>query len=791
MFKHNVHIAWRQWRASLSYSLINLGGLTAGLTVALLIGLWIADELSFDHYFPNHARIVKLMRTTHSDAGLVTSDLQSPSLIEELCSNHSHLFRRLAIVWPNFPHALSAGETKLSAEGQWAQPEWPAILSPRMIRGSRDALKDPSSTLIDRSTAIALFGEKTDPMGRTIRVDNSVNVKVAGIYEDLPTNTTFAGTHILLAWNKAGDEMAWFKGVQQDWGATGFWIFGELNDAEDQAAADKDIHNILQDHIKGSKDQLSLYPMDRWHLYSEFSEGQSASGHIRIVLLFTFIGGFVLLLACINFMNLSTARGEHRAREVGIRKTLGSLRYQLITQFLSESLFLAIIALVFAIILAQLFLPLFNRLADKHLGIPYWSPWFWLFTISFTLFTGLISGSYPALYLSRFQPVKVLTGRYRYPASAAIARKALVILQFTVSVSLIIGTAIIYRQIEFAKARPIGYDRNGLIAIRMNTSDIYNTNYNSLRNDFLQSGAVIDMAQSANEATEQPPNGDINWEGKDPNSRPPFTGIEVTHDFGRTIGWNIIAGRDFSREFATDSTAVVINESAARLIGWKDPVGRSLHYWAGDRHVIGVAQDIVIGSPYQPIPATIFPISYNDINYITIRLNPALNTSAALNKVAAVFRKYDPQSPFEPRFLADDYALKFAGEQQVARVASVFAILAIFISCLGLFGLASYMAEQRTKEIGIRKVLGATVTQLITLLSIDFLRLMLLSLGLAIPLSAWAMHRWLLGYSYRIRLSPWIFAVAGIGAIFIAILTVSTQALRAAVANPVQSLRSE
>ena len=299
------------------------------------------------------------------------------------------------------------------------------------------------------------------------------------------------------------------------------------------------------------------------------------------------------------------------------------------------------------------------------------------------------------------------------------------------------------------------------------------------------------MAQSSNEATEQPPNGDINWEGKDPDSRPPFTGIEVTHDFGRTIGWNIVAGRDFSRDFAADSNAVVINESAARLIGWKDPVGRTLHYWSGDRHIIGVVKDIVLGSPYQPVPATIFPMSYQDVNYITIRLNPALITSTALNKVAAVFRKYDPQSPFDPQFLADDYALKFAGEQQVARIATVFAILAIFISCLGLFGLASFMAEQRTKEIGIRKVLGATVTQLITLLSIDFLRLILLALALAIPLSAWAMQRWLLDYPYHAALSPWIFAAAGTGAIGIALLTVSTQALRAALANPIQSLRSE
>jgi putative ABC transport system permease protein len=791
MFRHNLRIAWRQWRSGISWSLINLGGLTAGLTVALLIGLWISDELSFDHYFPNHTRIVKVMVTKPSDAGPVTSDLQPVPLVEELKANHSRFFRHLAVVFPNFPHALTANKKQITAEGQWAQPEWPAILSLHMIRGSRDALNGPSSTLIDQSTATALFG-KTDPTSQIIRVDNTVNVKVAGVYEDLPANTSFAGTHILLAWNKAADDMSWFKDVQQDWGAAGFWIFGELKDPQDEAPAAKDIGTILQNHVKGSKDQLSLYPMDRWRLYSEFHDGKSTTGRIRIIFLFTAIGIFVLLLACINFMNLATARSERRAREVGIRKTLGSLRHHLITQFLSESIFLTILALLLAIGLAQLMLPFFSRLADKHLYLPYSSPYFWFITLSFTLFTGLISGSYPALYLSRFRPTQVLTSRYRSTYTASMARRALVVLQFTVSITLIIATAVIYSQIEYAKARPIGYNRDGLIAIRMNTSDLYATNYNTLRGDLLRSEAAIDMAQSSNAATEQPPNlDDISWEGKDPISRPPFTLVTVTHDFGRTIGWTIAAGRDFSRVFATDSTAILINESAARLIGWRDPVGHTIRFWDSDHRIIGVAKDVVNGSPYQPVIPAIYPLDYHDVNYITVRMNPAQPVNTALNTIAKIFKRYNPQSPFEFRFLADDYALKFAAEQQVGRLATIFAILAIFISCLGLFGLASYMTEQRTKEIGIRKVLGATVTQLITLLSTDFLKLILIALTLAIPLSAWAMHQWLQSYPYRTNLSAWIFATAGTGAIGIALLTVSFQALKAALANPVKSLRTD
>ena len=791
MIRHNLHIAWRQWRSGISSSLINLGGLAAGLTVALLIGLWISDELSFDHYFPSHARIVKVTVTKPSDAGLLTTDLQPPPLIEELKANHSRFFRHLAIVFPNFPHALTVNGKQITADGQWAQPEWPEILGLQMIRGNRDALNDPSSTLIDQSTATALFG-KTDPTSQTIRVDNTVNVKVAGVYEDLPANTSFAGTHILLAWDKAAEEMSWFKGAQQDWGAAGFWIFGELKDPQAGAPAAKDIRTLLQNRVTGSKDQLSLYPMDRWHLYSEFRDGKSATGRIRIVRLFAVIGIFVLLLACINFMNLSTARSERRAREVGIRKTLGSLRRQLIIQFLSESVLLSILALTLAIAITQLTLPFFNRLAEKHLSLPYTDPFFWLITLPFTLFTGLISGSYPALYLSGFRPTQVLTIRYRSTNTASIARKSLVVLQFTVSVTLIIATANIYRQNEYAKARPIGYNRDGLIAIRMNTSDIYSANYNSLRDGLLRSGAAIDMAQSSNAATERPPDlTGISWEGKDPASRPPVTLISITHDFGPTIQWNIIAGRDFSRDFATDSTAILINESAAHLIGWKEPIGHTIRFWDSDHRIIGVTKDIVTGSPYQPVPATIFPLDYHDVNYITIRMNSAQPVNTALNAIAKIFKRYNPQSSFEFRFLADDYALKFAAEQQIGRLAAVFAILAIFISCLGLFGLASYIAEQRTKEVGIRKVLGATVTQLITLLSSDFLRLILIALVIAIPLSAWTMHRWLQDYPYHTGLTPWIFVAAGALTIGITLLTVSFQALRAALANPVKSLRSE
>jgi putative ABC transport system permease protein len=807
MLKKYFTMTWRQWRSSLSYTLINLGGLTVGLAVALLIGLWTRDEWRFDHYFDNHSRLAQVMDTRPLAAGFSTEDGVPPPLAAELQTKLGRFFRRVAVVFPNFPHVLAAGEKRITASGQWAQPAFPEMLTLKMIGGSRDALKDPSSVLIDRSTAIALFGSSSpgspslsgeaaspfDPsraIGQTIRVDNTIAVKVAGIYEDLPVTTTFAGTHILLSWDKAAEEMPWMKGINTQWDADGFWLFVELDDPSDIKAASTSIKDILRRHRTASKEDLSLYPMDRWHLYSEFSDGHSVSGRIRIVRLFAVIGAFVLLLACINFMNLSTARSDRRAREVGIRKTLGSLRRQIISQFLAESVCMALLAFILAVGIVWLSLPLFDRLAAKDMVIPWDDAICWLAAIGFTLFTGILAGSYPAFYLSGFQPVKVLKGNAG--PSSTLPRKALVVLQFTVSITLIIGTVIIYRQIQYARQRSIGYAPQGLLAFRMNTKDIIDAPYNAMRNDLLQTGAVTDMAQSVNAVTEMPGNADsIDWVGKATASKPPITVADITHDFGRTLGWTVIAGRDYSREFVTDSTAVIINESAARLIGWKDPVGRNIRLRGHARRIIGIVKDMVMGSPYQAVPATVFEMNYYIPNYLLIRVNPSLPMSAALNKIAPVLKKYNPEAPFECRFIDQDYALKFAAEQQVAGLSAVFAVLAILISCLGLFALAAYMAERRTKEIGIRKVLGAGVTGIVALLSGDFLQLIGIALVLAIPLSWWGMHQWLQSYAWRTRLNWLIFAGAAVSTMLIALLTVSVQAIRVALANPVDSLRAD
>jgi len=489
-------------------------------------------------------------------------------------------------------------------------------------------------------------------------------------------------------------------------------------------------------------------------------------------------------------MNLSTARSEKRSKEVGIRKTIGSLRSQLVVQFLSESVMMASLALILAILLVVLSLPFFNALADKSVAIPWSNVFFWLLVVFFTVFTGLVAGSYPALYLSAFKPVKVLKGTFKTGRNAGLPRKMLVIIQFTVSVALIIGTMIVYRQIQHAANRPVGYTREGLITVDMNTPDFYG-HYDALRNDLLETGAVDNMAESNSAPTQVWSNNFVDWKGKDPNINVSPGTIAVTHDFGNTIGWTIKEGRDFSRSFATDTFAFILNESAVKMTGFKNPVGKTIRWQNQEHMIVGVVKDMVMESPYQPIRPTIFHLNPSWARLITLRIKPGISIKEGLNKIEPVFRKYNPGSPFVYKFTEEEYAKKFSDEKRLSNLTTVFAILAIFISCLGLFGLASFVAEQRTKEIGIRKVMGASVFNLWRLLSNDFVILVIVSCAIAIPLTWYFLNEWLQQYEYRTAISWWIFAVAGFGALVITLLTVSFHAIKTAIANPVKNLRTE
>jgi hypothetical protein len=507
--------------------------------------------------------------------------------------------------------------------------------------------------------------------------------------------------------------------------------------------------------------------------------------------LFGIIGIFVLLLACINFMNLSTARSEKRAKEVGIRKAVGSLRGQLIKQFFCESFLIAVLAFMLSLLLAQLALPYFNDVADKQMSILWNEPIFWLISIGFTFFTGIIAGSYPALYLSSFNPVKVLKGAFKAGRFAALPRKVLVVVQFTVSVILIIGTIIVFKQIQFAKNRPVGYSKDGLVNIEVTNDDLHK-HFGALRSDLLKSGAVTEIAESSSSTTGVNNNrGDINWQGKDPGLSSFFGWIGVSAEYGKTVGWQFMDGRDLSRKFTSDSLAIVINQAAAKYMGLKNPVGQVVRIGKWDFTVVGVVKDMVMESPYEPVKQTIFHIARSASDDIMIKINPNVGAHDALGKIAEVCKTYSPSVPFSYKFVDEEYAKKFATEERVGELASSFAGLAIFISCLGLFGMASFMAEQRIKEIGVRKVLGASVFGLWRLMSRDFVALVIISLLIAIPVAYYFMHGWLQNYTYRAELSWWVFAVTAAGAIMITLLTVSYQSIKAALANPVKSLKTE
>jgi len=498
-----------------------------------------------------------------------------------------------------------------------------------------------------------------------------------------------------------------------------------------------------------------------------------------------------LLLACINFMNLSTARSEKRAKEVGIRKAIGSVRQQLITQFLSESVLMAGLALVLSTIIVLVSLPFFNEIADKSMSIPWDHPVFWVVVLLVTAFTGFVSGSYPAFYLSGFNPVTVLKGTFRAGRFAALPRKILVVLQFTISVTLIIGTIIVFKQIQFAKNRPVGYSREGLISIDMNTPDLFG-HYDAIRNDLIATGAVDNMAESSSPTTGVYSNQiGYEWDGKVAGTNPLFGTIAVTRDFGHTIGWHIRQGRDFSRDFVTDTSAMILNQSAAQLIGFKDPIGKIIRKDKKVYTVVGVIDNMVMQSPYTPVQPTIFFVDNNWANIITIRIKPTAPLQEALAKIGGVFKKYNPASPFDYHFTDEEYAKKFSDEERIGKLASIFAVLAIFISSLGLFGLASFVAEQKTKEIGVRKVLGASVINLWGMLSKEFVMLVTISCALAVPIAWYFLAGWLKNYQYHTTISFWVFIVACAGAMAITLLTVSYQSVKAAVANPVKSLRSE
>ena len=794
MIKNYFKIAFRTLVKNKAYSFINISGLAMGMAVALLIGLWIFDELSFNQHFKNHSRIAQVMQHQTRNGEVSTQNSNPYPLAEELRRNYGSDFKHVLLSSWNNQHVLANGDKKISKIGSYIESAAPEMLTLKMLKGTWAALKDPYSIVLSESVAKSIFGD-ADPMDKVIKIDNKLNVKVTGVYEDLPYNSSFRQLEFLAPWSLFEIDNPYLKTMEDPWRANNFQIFVQISDNADFDQVSARIKDVKKRNIRTEqqkfKPDVFLNPMDKWYLYSTFKNGQRVGGRIENVWLFGMIGAFVLLLACINFMNLSTARSEKRAKEVGIRKAVGSVRQQLIIQFFSESFLVVALAFAVSLIMVIVILPLFNEVADKKLEMLWANPVFWILGICFSILTALISGSYPALYLSSFQPIKALKGTFKTGRFSALPRKTLVILQFTVSIVLIIGTIVVFRQIQFAKDRPVGYNREGLITIYQSTPEIHK-HFDVVSNELKNAGAIVEIAESSSPTTNSwASTSGLSWKDKDPSLSADFNYTEVSHDYGKTVGWQFLDGRDFSKEFASDSSGIVINETAMKFMGLKNPVGENLMWFDTPVHVVGVIKDMVIDSPYEPVRPLVFNLATQQGAVTNIRLNPASSASAAIEKIEAVFKKYDTGVPFGYSFVDQDYAAKFFDEVRIARLTTFFAILAVIISCLGLFGVASFIAEQRTKEIGVRKVLGATVLNVWSMLSGDFVVLVCIAFIIASPISYYFLQNWLEKYRYHTEISWWIFAATGLGTLLITILTVSFQAIKAALMNPIRSLRSE
>lgn len=790
MYKSYFKIGWRNIMKEKGYSFINIGGLALGIAVAILIGLWIKDELSHNQFHKNYATTALVLQHYAVDGKIDTYWNQSYQLGAELRSNYESYFKHVVMSFPQSA-ILSNQEKVFSIAGSFMEPGAPDLLSLNMIHGTRSGLEDITSIMLSSSTAKAFFGTD-DPTGRLLKLDNSIELKVIGVYEDLPDNSNFSDLKFIapleIEVNRGNRSLGWVNN----------WLHvlvqvAENVDLEQASLAIKDakMRNV-EEYDKRFKAELFLHPMSRWHLYSDFNNGVSTGSHMKLIWMFGAIGAFVLLLACINFINLSTARSHKRAKEVGVRKVVGSARSQLIRQFFSESILVVTVAFAVALLLIQTLLPAFNEVAGRQINIHWADPTLWVSAIVVVLLTALLSGSYPALYLSGFKPLNVLKGTLNAGRYSGLPRKVLVVLQFSMSVVLVIGTVVVYQQIDFARNRPVGYDMKGLISIPIKTQEVKQT-YDLFKGELLASRMA--SAVSTSETTVANmwwSDWGFKWRGKDPNMQDNIFRGAVDFDFGKTVGWTIKQGRDFSKAFPSDSSAMILNEAAVEYMGFHDPIGEQVTAYGRTYTVIGVVEDMVTQSLYQPVGQTVFILDpFGRSNYINVRIDPHVSAHEALATLGKLFSKYNPSTPFEYTFTDDEFADKFSFEARIGKLVAIFSVLAIFISCLGLFGLASFVAEKRTKEIGIRKVMGASVTTLVHMLTKDFIILVVISCIISIPLGSVLMNDWLSQYNYRTEVSWWIFGATSGGALLITLLTVSFQALKAAFMNPVKSLRSE
>ena len=784
-FKITLRTFWRRK----DFSAINIVGLAIGMAAAVLIGLWVNNEISYDRWYSNTDRTYLLYTRDNFNGSLQVWPRTSGLLAADLKQNYPEV--QEAARFRTVTFRVNREDRNFNPVGAFADSTFLRIFDFPMLQGDRrTALNDDRGIVLTASLAKSLFG-KEDPMGNIVRIDSGDIFKVTGVMNDLPHNTEFNFQYIL-PWNYL-TRLGWDNPT---WANSTAPTYVLLKPGASQTAFDQKIKHVTAKHASeggGLTREIFTQPMSRIHLYSKDQNGELVTGQITTVRLFIVIGVFILLIACVHFMNLSTARSEKRAKEVGIRKVVGARKASLVTQFIGESVLLATVAFLLSIGIVQLSLKPFDSIINTPLEIHYNDPRFWIAAAVFILFTGIIAGSYPAFFLSAARPVKVLKGATTAVHSRLTPRKVLVVLQFTFAIILIAGTVIVQQQLRYARSRDAGYDRNRLVYTFSQGGNW--TRYESIRRELLASGAAVSVTRTFSPMTRVwNIVTNLSWPGSSPDdNKRVFTQFAADMDFTRTTGTKILEGRDIDlKSYPTDSTALLLNEAAVRTMHLKDPVGKIVTDQGGSQyHIIGVVKDFIIESPYDPIAPMLIQGLQSSYPVIHYRLNPALPIPEALAKAETVFKEYNPQYPFEYYFVDEYYNNKFRAEQQEGTLGTLFASLAIFISCLGLFGLATYMAENRRKEIGIRKVLGASVAGITALISGDFVKLVLIAVIIATPIAWYAMHVWLEGFNYRIAITGWIFVASGTLAVAIALLTVGYQAVRAAIANPTKSLRSE
>ena len=799
MFKNNLKIAWRSLKKNKVYSFINIFGLALGIAVTIIIGLWIVDEFDYNNHYENKDRIARIMQLQTVNGEVHTNETIPLALEFQLREKFGDAFNYIVMSSRNNGRFLSRGDEVISTRGRFMQADAPHLLDLEMIEGTKNGLEKINAILLSETTAKILFGNES-PLGQSITSNNEHTMEVTGVYKDIPSNNNFTNLGFLMPFKHwMNSRWSWLENQDTNWDYNSFDLYVALSENADLAAVNTRIENVKKDNDpRGDKfdPRLFVFPMTDWYLHSNFENGVQAGGRIENVWLFGIIGLFVLILASINFMNLSTARSEKRALEVGIRKSIGSTRKQLINQFLSESFLVVVCAFIIALGLVLLFLNGFNTLANKEVVFPWSNLAFWIASLVFIVVIALVSGSYPALYLSSFKPIKVLKGTFKMGRNASLPRKVLVVTQFTVSIALIIGTLVVKNQIDYSKSRPVGFNNSQLVQIPTSSQD-FNGRYEVMRNQFLNSGAVTEMAWGSSPSTSiWNYSSGYEWEGKAVGFDESFAQMGVSYDYIDALGMKVIEGRSFSREFATDSTGVILNKTAVTYMGIKNPIGKYIRASEPGpldvpMQIVGVVEDVINESAYEPVSPQMYMFGSGYGGFYYLRLNPNQTTSESLASIQKIYKANFPSLPFNYDFVDEEYAQMFAAEERIASLSSIFTLLAILISCLGLFGLASFVAEQRTKEIGVRKVLGATVTNLWMLLSKDFIILVVIALLIATPLAYYFMSGWIEKFSYHIDISVGTFLIAGLGAIVITVITVSFQAIKAAIANPVKSLRTE